>query len=141
MAVFTRTQVIKKPVDEVFAFVTDGAGWADWNPTVKASRRLDDGPIGNGTKFEWKLGGVGNVVQEVEEFEPDRQVRFLSHIKMVEGGHRFRFSAQGEQTRIDHELEIRPKGVFVLFTPLLRLNGRKNLRETADALQARLESA
>jgi uncharacterized protein YndB with AHSA1/START domain len=139
MALITRTQFIKKPVDEVFAVVTDGASWADWNPTVRASRRLDAGPIGNGARFEWQLRGVGKVVQEFQEFEPNRRVRIVSHVKMVEGGHRFRFSAQGEQTRIDHELEIRPKGVFLLFAPMIGLNGRKNVRDTANALQAHLE--
>jgi uncharacterized protein YndB with AHSA1/START domain len=139
MALITRTQFIKKPVDEVFAVVTDGASWADWNPTVRASRRLDAGPIGNGARFEWQLRGVGKVVQEFQEFEPNRRVRIVSHVKMVEGGHRFRFSAQGEQTRIDHELEIRPKGVFLLFAPMIGLNGRKSVRDTANALQAHLE--
>jgi uncharacterized protein YndB with AHSA1/START domain len=139
MALITRTQIIKKPVDEVFAVVVDGASWADWNPTVRASRRLDTGPIGNGARFEWDLRGVGKVVQEFQEFEPNTRVRILSHVKMVEGGHRFRFSAQGEGTRIDHELEIRPKSVFLLLAPMIGLNGRKNLRDTANALQARLE--
>ena len=139
MALITRTQIIKKPVDEVFAVVADGGGWADWNPTVRASRRLDTGPIGNGARFEWDLRGVGKVVQEFQEFEPNRRVRILSHVKMVEGGHRFRFSAQGQGTRIDHELEIRPKSMFVLLAPMIGLNGRKNLRDTANALQAHLE--
>jgi hypothetical protein len=58
---------------------------------------------------------------------------------MVEGGHRFRFSAHGEGTRIDHELQIRPKGVFLLLAPMIGMNGRKNLRDTANALQSRLE--
>jgi len=52
MSLITRTQFIKKPVDEVFAVVAAGASWADWNPTVRASRRLDAGPIGNGARFE-----------------------------------------------------------------------------------------
>jgi hypothetical protein len=139
MALITHTQFIKKPVDEVFAVVADGASWADWNPTVRASRRLDTGPIGNGTKFEWDLRGVGKVVQEFQEFEPNRRVRILSNVKMVEGGHCFRFSTQGEGTRIDHELEVRPKGAFLLLAPMIGLNGRKNLRDTANALQAHLE--
>jgi hypothetical protein len=50
-----------------------------------------------------------------------------------------RFSSQGEETRIDHEREMRPKGVFLLFAPMMGLIGRKNLRDTANALQARLE--
>jgi hypothetical protein len=139
MALITRTQFIKKPVEEVFAVVADGASWADWNPTVRASRRLDAGPIGNGARFEWELRGVGKVVQEFHEFEPNTRVRFLTHVKTMKGGHLFRFSTQGEQTRIDHELEIRPKGVFLLFAPMMGLIGRKDLRDTANALQAHLE--
>jgi hypothetical protein len=139
MALITRTQFIKKPVDEVFAVVTDGVGWVDWNPTVRASRRLDAGPIGNGARFEWELRGVGKVVQEFQEFEPNTRVRFVTHHKSIKGGHLFRFSTQGEQTRIDHEVEIRPKGVFLLFSPMMVLMGRKDLRDTANALQAHLE--
>ena len=139
MALITRTQFIKKPVDEVFAVVANGASWADWNPTVRASRRLDAGPIGNGARFEWELRGVGKVVQEFQEFEPNTRVRFVTHVKTMKGGHLFRFSTQGEQTRIDHEVEIRPKGVFLLFAPMMGLIGRKDLRDTANALQAHLE--
>ena len=139
MSLITRTQFIKKPVDEVFKVVADGASWADWNPTVRASRRLDAGPIGNGARFEWQLRGVGKVVQEFQEFEPNTRVRFVTHVKTIKGGHLFCFSPQGEETRIDHEVEIRPKGVFMLFAPMMGLIGRKDLRDTANALQAHLE--
>jgi hypothetical protein len=139
MALITSTQFIKRPVDEVFAVVADGASWADWNPTVRASRRLNAGPIGNGARFEWELRGVGKVVQEFQEFEPNTRVRFVTHVKQMKGGHLFRFSTQGEQTRIDHEVEVRPTGVFLLFAPMMRLIGRKDLRDTSNALQAHLE--
>ena len=139
MALITRTQFIKKTVGEVFAVVVDGASWADWNPTVRASRRLDAGPIGNGARFEWDLRGVGKVVQEFQEFEPNTRVRFVTHFKTGEGGHLFSFNTEGKGTRIDHEVEIRPKGVFLLFAPMMGLIGRKDLRDTANALQARLE--
>ena len=139
MSLITLTQFIKKPVDEVFAVVADGASWADWNPTVRASRRLDAGPIGNGARFEWQLRGVGKVVQEFQEFEPNTRVRFVTHVKATKGGHLFCFSSQGEETRIDHEVEIRPKGVFILLAPMMGLIGRKDLRDTANGLQAHLE--
>jgi hypothetical protein len=139
MALITRTQFIKKPVDEVFAVVVDGASWVDWNPTVRASRRLDAGPIGNGARFEWELRGVGKVVQEFQEFEPNAQVRIVPHVKQVKGGHRFRLTPDGGATRIDHELEVTPIGIFKLFAPMIVMNGRKNLRETANALQAHLD--
>jgi hypothetical protein len=42
-------------------------------------------------------------------------------------------------SRIDHELELNPKGLFRLFSPLMGMMGRRNLRDTADALQSYLE--
>jgi uncharacterized protein YndB with AHSA1/START domain len=139
MAVITRTQVIKRPVEEVFGVVADGGNFAAWNPTIRASRRLDDGPIGNGARFEWDLRGFGKVVQEFQEFEPNARLRIVPHIKTLAGGHRFRFSANAEETRIEHELEMTPKGLFRLFAPMMGMIGRKNLRDTANALQAHLE--
>ena len=139
MALLTRTQVIRRPIADVFDAVIDGGSFASWNPTIRASRRLDDEPVGNGTKFEWDLRGFGKVIQELQEFDRPRQVRIVPHIKTLEGGHRFRFTSEGEATRIDHELEMRPKGAFRLMAPMMGMIGRKNLRDTAAALERHLE--
>jgi uncharacterized protein YndB with AHSA1/START domain len=139
MAVITRSQTINAPIEKVFDAIAHVGSFADWNPTIRSSRRLDAGELGNGSRFEWDLRGFGKVVQELEEFERPRQVRIVPHIKQMEGGHRFRLASEGGSTRIDHELEMRPKGAFVLFAPMMGLIGRKNLRDTANALQAALE--
>ena len=139
MAVLTRSQVINAPIEEVFAAIVDGGNFAQWNPTIRASRTLDQKPPGNGARFEWDLRGFGKVEQELQEFDRPRQVRIVPHIKQMQGGHRFRLTAEGDSTRVDHELEMRPKGLFVLFAPMMGMVGRKNLRDTANALQVRLE--
>jgi uncharacterized protein YndB with AHSA1/START domain len=139
MAVITRTQTIKAPIDKVFATIVDGGNFAAWNPTIRSSRPLDDAPAGNGTRFEWQLRGFGTVEQELHEFDPPRQARIVPHIKQLQGGHRFRLTAQGDTTRIEHELEMRPRGIYRLFAPMMGMIGRKNLRDTANALQAHLE--
>jgi hypothetical protein len=124
----------------VFNVVADAGNFDAWNPTIKASRRLDAGELGNGSRFEWQLRGFGKVVQEFEEFERDRRVRIVPKLKMLTGGHRFTFTGLDESTtRIDHELEMLPKGAFRLMAPLIARTGTKNLRETAEALQAFLE--
>jgi uncharacterized protein YndB with AHSA1/START domain len=61
MTIVTRTQVIEAPVDAVFDTVVDGGNFASWNPTIRTSRRLDTGEVGDGTKFEWDLTGFGEV--------------------------------------------------------------------------------
>ena len=139
MAVVARSQIIKAPIEKVFDAIVDGGSFAAWNPTIRASRRLDDQPAGNGTRFEWDLRGFGKVVQELQEFSRPERVRIVPRIKTLEGGHRFHLTAQGDSTRIDHELEMRPQGAFRLFAPMMGIIGRRNLRDTANALQVHLE--
>ena len=42
-------------------------------------------------------------------------------------------------TRIDHELEMNPTGIFIIFSPLMGVMSRRNLKQTASALQDYLE--
>jgi uncharacterized protein YndB with AHSA1/START domain len=134
-----RTQVISRPVEEVFATVIDAGNFAAWNPTIKASRKLNEGEDGNGSSFEWQLRGFGKVIQEFQEFKRNERVRIVLQLKSLSGGHRFLFTAEGDDTRIDHELEMVPRGLFRLFGPMVARTGRRNLRDTAAALQAHLE--
>src|SRR5216683_2387254 len=106
MALITHSQIINAPVGEVFDAIVDGGNFASWNPTVRASRRLDSGEVGNGTRFEWDLRGFGKVAQELQEFSRPRRVRIVPHIKTLEGGHRFLLTPEGDATRVDHELEM-----------------------------------
>jgi uncharacterized protein YndB with AHSA1/START domain len=142
MAVVKRTQVINKPVDVVFQTVVDVANFPKWNPTTPSARKLSNGEIGNGTRFELEIRPFGKVQHELREFDRNRQVRLVPSFKLLSGGHRFIFTAEGAKTRIDHELEMTPKGVFKIFIPLMgmmAMMGKRNLRDLANALQRYLE--
>ena len=139
MAVVKRTQVINKPVDVVFQTVVDVANFPKWNPTTPSARKLTTGEIGEGTRFELEIRGFGKVQQELREFERNKRVRLVPSMRFLSGGHRFLFTAQGSSTRIDHELEMTPKGFFKIFSPFMGMMGAKNLRDTANALQRYLE--
>ena len=138
MAVVKCTQVINKPVDVVFQTVVDVANFPNWNPTTMSARKLSNGEIGNGTRFELEIKGFGKVPQELREFEKNKRVRLVPSMRFLTGGHRFLFTAQGAATRIDHELEMTPKGFFKIFSPFTGMIGA-NLRDTANALQRYLE--
>jgi uncharacterized protein YndB with AHSA1/START domain len=139
MAIVKLSQVIHKPIEEVFRTVIDVANFPKWNPTTPGARKLTSGEVGEGTRFELEIRGFGKVLQELREFERNKRVRLVPDIRFLTGGHRFIFTAEGDRTRIDHELEMTPKGVFWIFAPLMGMMGRKNLRGTANALQAYLE--
>ena len=140
MAIVTLTQIINRPPEEVFAAVIDVAGFPKWNPTVKSARKLSEGEIGEGTRFEFEVRGFGKVALELREFERNRRVRLVPRIRSFTGGHRFVFTPQGAHARVDHELEMTPKGLFSIFAPMMGMMGRKNLRDTANALKAYLEA-
>jgi uncharacterized protein YndB with AHSA1/START domain len=127
--------VINAPIEEVFDAIVDCGNFASWNPTIRSSRRLDDRPPGDGAQFEWNLAGLGVVVMELQEFRRPDRVR----INAPTGGHRFALTAQGRSTRVDHELEVRPKGAMIVMAPIMGLIGRKNLKDTAEALRKHLE--
>jgi len=139
VAIRKLTQVIRKPVEEVFGTVIDVANFPRWNPTTPSARKLTAGATGEGTQFELEIKGFGKVLQELQEFRPNQQVRIVPHFKVLTGGHRFIFTADRNGTRIDHELEMTPKGMFKILTPLMGMMGKKNLRDTANALQRYLE--
>jgi hypothetical protein len=140
LATFALTQVIKRPVDEVFNTVIDAGNFAAWNPTIRNSRQLTPGSPKDGSRFEWELRGFGKVGQELAEFDRNRRVRIVPDMKSLSGGHRFTFTDLGDGTRVDHELEMEPRGLFRLMAPIMRIAGRRNLRATAAALQRHLEA-
>ena len=134
------SQVINRPVEAVFQAVTDVSRFPQWNPTTKSARRLSQGAIGNGTRFEMSITGFGKQELVLEEYRVNQQVRLVPVSNLIGGGHRFIFTAEGDKTRIDHELEMVPKGVFRLLSPLMGMMSRKNLRDTAAALETYLQN-
>jgi uncharacterized protein YndB with AHSA1/START domain len=140
MPVFKATQVIDRPVVEVFAEVADAANYDTWNPTVTSARKLTAAGTGLGSRFEWTLRGFGKVVQEFGEFEENKRIRIVPHMRGMTGGHRFQFTEQGRSTRVEHELLMQPVGWFRLFSPFIGMIGRKNLRDTTTALKRHLEN-
>ncbi|MES2202255.1 MAG: SRPBCC family protein [candidate division FCPU426 bacterium] len=140
MPVLKLTQTINCPLDEAFAAVIDVENFPKWNPTTKSARKLSSGAIGEGSEFELEIKGFGKVRQTWREFEKNKRAFLVPTMKMMAGGHRFIFSEDGKGTRIDHELEMLPKGIFKLMTPMLGMIGKKNLADTAAALKIYLES-
>ena len=140
MPIFKVTQVINRPVAEVFDTVMHLEQFPEWSPQNPSARRISGGEIGEGSRFEMEIKGFGLVAQTLEEFKLNHQLRVVPHIKQIEGGHRFIFSDLGGKTRIDHEMEMTPKGAYRLMLPVMYLIGKRNLRLTVGALKKHLEA-
>ncbi|MBI3342095.1 hypothetical protein HY024_03145 [Candidatus Curtissbacteria bacterium] len=53
----------------------------------------------------------------------------------------FIFKAVGKKTHIDHELVMDPKGLFVIFAPMMGMMAKNNLTKTAADLKSYCEAA
>ncbi|MDQ3769765.1 MAG: SRPBCC family protein [Actinomycetota bacterium] len=57
MATIRNAVVIRRPRHDVFAALSNPRSELEWNPKVQLMERIDDGPLGVGSKFraKWKL--------------------------------------------------------------------------------------
>lgn len=74
----TERRTFDRPADELFGYLADFSNLEEWDPTFERSERLDDGPLGVGSRFRAvaSLAGASlDLELEIVEFdEPDRVV-------------------------------------------------------------------
>ena len=134
------SQTIDRPVGDVFSAIVDLTSHPRWDPTTKGVRKLTDGEIGEGTRFEIKFSGFGKQELELTEYEQNRTVRFVPRSAMMTGGHRFTVTAVGDGTRLDHDMTMALVGPWKLLSPLMGYMGKRQVRQSAAALKRHLES-
>ena len=129
-------QQIETPLapEAVFAYVADFANAMHWDPGVAASARIDDGPVGVGSRYrlDVHLGRrVAPMEYRISTFEPPHRVVLVGEGSGVSAVDEIRFEPAGTGTRIDYSADIRLGGALRLVQPLL---GRAFARLGHDAL-------
>jgi uncharacterized membrane protein len=137
--------VVNRPIQMVFAFVTNVENDPLWTEEVVEAKKITEGPIGVGTTFSDVVEIFGRRLEntlEITAYEPNRTATFKSISGPVpyEGIYTFENSNGGTQVTISIEAE--PGGFFKLAKPLIgpRLEKQwqtnfanlKNLLETQD---------
>lgn len=134
--------VIRRPVEEVFAFLTNLDNEKRWQPDIRELRWTTDGPIRPGSTFRevrLVMGRPVELICEVTEFEPNR--RFC--IRTVDGGLPFTscrlFEAIAEGTKTTQATDVQVRGVFKLLAPFIARQARRQLAVEMDTLKSILE--
>jgi len=134
--------VINRPVEEVFAVLSNHENYPKWNPPVMEVKKTSTGPIGLGTTWRsvsHRLGKRRETESETVEYEPNRKVTRRHTHGMPVKDH-LSFEGVGGGTRVTEIMEAEPGGFFRLAAPLLvplmkrQLNGTlTNLKELMEA--------
>ncbi|MDJ0879766.1 MAG: SDR family NAD(P)-dependent oxidoreductase [Halieaceae bacterium] len=87
MTTLNETIQINRPAREVFQYVADFATCVEWDSTAIETARLDDQPVGVGTRYKVVCEApFGNLPLEYEivEFEPDHKVVLVGRGRFFE---------------------------------------------------------
>lgn len=138
---FSRT--INRPLDEVFAFVTNPANNARWQEGLVESRMASSGPIEVGAQMIDVRKFLGRDMEsklEVTAFEPNK--KFAQ--KVISGPLPFEiimtFEGVGDTTKIDLLAQGEPGGFFKLAEGMVQKQLQSQLEGDAERLKKALES-
>ncbi len=143
MAKFDVSTTIKRPVQDVFAVISNVENNPKWSSAALESKQTSAGPIGVGTtaRFVGKL--LGRRIEsesEVTEFEPNRKYSWQSKsgpfpikgsvtLEQIEGG-----------TRVNTTVEAEPGGFFKLAEPLIVIIAKRQFQSDLDNLKDLMEA-
>ncbi len=142
----TRVTVqIDRPVDEVFAFVTDPANFPRWaGALVKESHQTSPGPVGVDTTFTQANVLMGRrFVSEmrVVTYEPPRRFEYATTSGPIRFAGHYTFApVGGNSTRFTSVDESEPSGLLRYLQPLLQLFAQRQITANLARLKAVIEA-
>ena len=134
---------IKRPVEDVFAVISNIENNPKWSSGVLDAKQTSPGPIGVGTTARTVSRFLGRRLEnemEVTEYEPNRRFSWLSR----SGPFPFQGSVTVEQieggTRVDATFEGDPSGFFKLAEPLIVSIAKRQFQGDLDNLKDLMEA-
>jgi carbon monoxide dehydrogenase subunit G len=119
-----RTLDVGASPEAAFDYVADFSRAQEWDPGIPSARRLDDGPIGLGSRFELRsrFGSTEQLITyEVTGFDRPRSVTFVGDGKTFRGTDTISFEPnEGGGTRVTYLADLGLKGVAALALPFIR---------------------
>ncbi len=121
MIQFQVSAYIKRPADQVFAFLTDAKNLRNWQSNLVENEILTEGPLRAGTRFREvrRMGPRQSEIQgEITVFDPNKQ---FSTKTVTEPHVTVSYSLQEENggTRIDYKFVMLTRGFMRLIEPFI----------------------
>lgn len=129
------------PIEAAFDYVADFANAKEWDPGVASARRIGDGPVAVGARYDLGVRMAGRVApMEYRITELDRPLRVVlvgagSNVDAVDD---ICFERSGDGTVIDYTAEIRLAGLLRFAEPFLGGSFAKVAREAAGGMERTL---
>jgi uncharacterized protein YndB with AHSA1/START domain len=122
---FEFTAVINKPLEDVFSFFRDIDQHAGQKGSiVPVYDKVTSETVGIGTRDREVVQVLpfvtGEVLTEVVGYEPNQRLAYRYVALGMDGELEYRFEALEEGTRVAQRQSLWPRGVWKLFSPMIR---------------------
>ena len=117
---------IAAPVEEVFDLVADERTEPRYNPRIARAEKINDGPVGRGSRFvvePRRAGARGRMLVEVLEYDRPHRLHNAIRSSYLEVEGTLTFEAAGGATRLRWDWEMDLVGAMRAMGPVLALVG------------------
>ncbi|MCW2527255.1 MAG: Polyketide cyclase/dehydrase [Pseudonocardiales bacterium] len=140
----SRDVTVDRPINAVAAYLCDFTTTAQWDPHTVSCRRLDDGPLQVGARYEnvQRIAGrESTLTYTVTDYEPGKRI-------VLEGGNdtlrthdemTFTETATGGTT-VTYAVDVELHGLAKAGTPMLSLAIKKIADEGAEGMHRQLQT-
>jgi len=141
MTKVSKTVLVPRPADEVFAYLADFTNTAEWDPGVAEASQTSEGPVGFRSTFDlvtiFRVRRVP-VSYEVTVYEPPSRVVLVGRNKSFTGTDDIGVTPEGGGTRVSWNAEFKMNGVARLLAPFLGGVFEKLSVEAMEGLESTL---
>jgi uncharacterized protein YndB with AHSA1/START domain len=135
---------IKRPIDEVFSYVSDPLTFPRWNSAVEAVRKTSAAEDGLASTYSMERQlPSGPAVNQLQVVTNQRPRKFA--IRTTAGPtpflYRYRFSAEKEETIVRLDAEVELPGAAALLPPIARRLVKNGVDANFATLKQILETA
>jgi len=134
--------VINRPVEEVFAYLTDVTAWPRWNMVVGNVEQTPPGAMGQGTTLRGAAEVMGRVMQysgQILEYDPNKKVVQKMRVGPAELQTSWLLEPVQAGTRLTISSEGKTSGPSIIAGPLMDRAVKKQIEESLARLKAILE--
>jgi uncharacterized protein YndB with AHSA1/START domain len=133
---------LNKPVEQVFAFLTDTSQLSTWQSNLIKSEQLTEGPLRKGSRFR-EIRRINNketeIQGEITALEPNKRLETKTATKpqaMVS------YSLDPEQggTRLSYKFALVTSGLMRLLEPMIASSIKKDTEADFETLRRILEN-
>jgi carbon monoxide dehydrogenase subunit G len=141
MASFENTVTIRRPMEDVFAFLADFENVPAWNYAIVETRKVSPGPVRVGTTYRQTRSVPRRSEEgfEVTVFEPASRLEVQGEIGPFRARVRYELEPTGSGTRLTNAVELRSSGLLRLVAPLAASRVKSAVAANLDALRQVLE--